>query len=459
MNNIISYIEENKNRYVEELSDFLRMESISSSPQHKDETRRCAHWVETHLRDMGIENVEFIETEGHPIIYAEWMGAPGKPTVLLYGHYDVQPVDPIELWTAGPFEPTIRNGDIYARGSTDDKGQVFTHFKSVEAYMKQNGSLPVNLKMVIEGEEEIGSANLEKFVRENKEKLKSDIVLISDTAMYAKGVPTICYGLRGLSYFQIDMTGPNRDLHSGSFGGAVQNPAQGLAEMLASLKDKNGKIRIPGFYEDVRKLTKKEREAFAKLPFKERKYAKQLGVKELFGEKGYSTLERVWARPTFEINGMWSGFTGEGAKTVLPSKAHAKVSMRLVPDQNPNKIARLFKKHIKEITPENVTVELTQMHGAKPALAPIDSLGVQAAAEALKKGFGKKPLLQREGGSIPIVVTFQQFLKTTPVLLGFGLPDDNPHSPDEHFNLDNFHNGIKTSAYFFDTLASMSNGR
>lgn len=458
MNNIISYIEENKNRYIEELSDFLRMESISSSLQHKDETRRCAQWVETHLRDLGMENVEFIETEDHPIIYAEWMGAPGKPTVLLYGHYDVQPVDPIELWTNGPFEPTIRNGDIYARGSTDDKGQVFTHFKSVEAYMKQNKSLPVNLKMVIEGEEEIGSANLEEFVRGNKEKLKADIVLISDTAMYAKGVPTICYGLRGLSYFQITMIGPDRDLHSGSFGGAVQNPAQALAEMLVSLKNKNGKIRIPGFYEDVRTLTKKEREAFAKLPFNEKKYAKQLGVKELFGEKGYSTLERVWARPTFEINGMWSGFTGEGAKTVLPAKAHAKVSMRLVPDQNPNKIARLFKKHIKEITPKNVTVELTQMHGAKPALAPIDSIGVQAATEALKKGFGKKPLLQREGGSIPIVVTFQQFLKTTPVLLGFGLPEDNPHSPDEHFNLDNFHNGVKTSAYFFDTLASMSNG-
>lgn len=456
MNTIISYIDENKDRYVDELSDFLRMESISSSPQHKDETFKCAKWVEAHLRDIGIDRVEFIETKGHPIIYAEWMGAPGKPTVLLYGHYDVQPVDPIDLWTNGPFEPTIRNGDLYARGSTDDKGQVFTHFKSIEAYMKHQGSLPVNLKMIIEGEEEIGSANLETFVRENIEKLEADIVLISDTAMYAKGVPTICYGLRGLSYFQIDVTGPDRDLHSGSFGGAVQNPAQGLAEMLASLKDKNGKIKIPGFYDDVRKLTKKERDAFAKLPFNEKKYAKTLGVKELFGEKGYSTLERVWARPTFEINGMWSGFTGEGAKTVLPSQAHAKISMRLVPDQDPKKIAGLFKKHIKSITPKNITVTLHEMHGAKPALARIDSLGVSAATEALKKGFGKKPLYQREGGSIPIVVTFQHVLDATPVLLGFGLPTDNPHSPDEHFNLDNFHNGIKTSAYFFDTLADMS---
>lgn len=459
MNTIISYIEANKERYLDELVSFLRMESISSSPQHKNETYKCAKWVETHLRDMGLEGVEFIETEGHPIIYAEWLGVPGKPTVLLYGHYDVQPVDPIELWTNGPFEPTIRNGEIYARGATDDKGQLFTHLKSIEAYLANNGSLPVNLKIVIEGEEEIGSANLEKFVRQNRAKLKADIVLISDTAMYAKGVPTICYGLRGLSYFQIDVTGPNRDLHSGTFGGAVQNPAQALAEMLSSMKDKNGKIKIPGFYDDVRRLTKEERHAFAKLPFNERQYAKQLGVRELFGEKGYTTLERVWARPTFEINGIWSGFTGEGAKTVLPAKAHAKVSMRLVPDQDPKKIAGLFKKHIKTITPKSVTVEVTEMHGAKPALAPIDSLGVQAAAVALEKGFGKKPLYQREGGSIPIVVTFQQTLKATPVLLGFGLPDENAHSPDEHFNLDNFYNGIKTSAHFFDTLDQMSTQR
>jgi acetylornithine deacetylase/succinyl-diaminopimelate desuccinylase-like protein len=458
MNNIISYIEENKQRYIDELSEFLRIQSISSSNAHNNETYRCAKWVETHLRDMGLENVEFVETEKHPIIYAEWMGAPGKPTVLLYGHYDVQPVDPVELWTNGPFEPTIRDGDIYARGATDDKGQVFTHIKAIEAYLKKEGKLPVNLKMVIEGEEEIGSANLDTFVRRNREKLKTDIVLISDTAMYAKGVPTICYGLRGLSYFQIDVTGPSRDLHSGSFGGTIQNPAQALAEILAACKDKNGKIKIPGFYDDVLKLTKKERDEFKKLPFKEKKYAKSLGVKEVFGEKGYTTLERVWARPTFEINGMWSGFTGEGAKTVLPAKAGAKVSMRLVPNQDPKKIARLFRKHMKAIAPKNVRIELTEMHGAKPALAEIDSLGVQAATEALRKGFGKRPLYQREGGSIPIVITFQQQLKATPVLLGFGLPDENAHSPDEHMNLGNFHAGIKTSAHFFDTLAEMSNG-
>jgi acetylornithine deacetylase/succinyl-diaminopimelate desuccinylase-like protein len=458
MDSIISYIEQNKNRYVDELSEFLRLASISSSPQHREETYRCAKWVETHLRDMGLDTVEFIETEGHPILYADWLGAPGKPTVLLYGHYDVQPVDPIELWSADPFDPVIRNGDIFARGATDDKGQVFTHFKSVEAYLKNFGSLPVNLKMIIEGEEEIGSANLERYVRENVRKLEADIVLISDTAMYAKGIPTICYGLRGLSYFQIDVTGPARDLHSGSFGGAVQNPAQALAGMLASLKDKNGKIKIPGFYDDVRRLTKKERDAFAKLPFNQKKYAKELGVKALFGEKGYTTLERVWARPTFEINGMWSGFTGEGAKTVLPAKAHAKVSMRLVPDQDPAKISRLFNKHIRKLAPGTVTVEVQDMHGALPALAPIDSPAVRAAASALRKGFGKKPLYQREGGSIPIVVTFQQMLNATPVLLGFGLPDENAHSPDEHFDLGNFHNGIKTSAHFLDILAD-TNGR
>jgi acetylornithine deacetylase/succinyl-diaminopimelate desuccinylase-like protein len=458
MDKIIAYIEDNQSRYTNELSDFLRIESISSSSRHKDETYRCAKWVETHLLEMGIEHVEFIETARHPIIYAEWMGAPGKPTVLLYGHYDVQPVDPLELWISGPFEPTIRNGEIYARGATDDKGQVFTHLKSIEAYMRLNRSLPVNLKIIIEGEEEVGSANLDIFVRENKEKLAADIILISDTAMYAKGVPTICYGLRGLSYFQIDVTGPNRDLHSGSFGGAVQNPAQALSEMIASLKDKNGKIRIPGFYDDVRRLTKRERDAFAKLPFSQKKYAEQLGVRELYGEKGFSTLERVWARPTFEVNGIWGGFTGEGAKTVLPSKAHAKVSMRLVPDQDPDTIAGLFKKHIKKISPKNVTVELEEMHGAHPALAPMDSPGVEAARIALQKGFGKKPLYQREGGSIPIVVTFQQVLNATPVLLGFGLPTDNLHSPNEHMNLENFHNGIKTSAYFFDTLAEMSDG-
>jgi acetylornithine deacetylase/succinyl-diaminopimelate desuccinylase-like protein len=456
MDNIISYIESNKERFLEELKEFLKIESISALPANKEATHRCAEWLENHLRSIGMQNVQLFETKGHPIVYGDRMDAPGKPTVLLYGHYDVQPVDPLNKWIDGPFEPTVRGEDIYARGATDDKGQVFVHFKSVEAYLQNKGALPVNLKMIIEGEEEIGSANLDAFVKEHKDLLAADIVLISDTSMYAKGVPTICYGLRGLSYFHIDVTGPNRDLHSGSFGGVIHNPAQALAELLARMHDKNGKITIPGFYDDVRRLTKEERKAFSKLPYSDKKYAKSLGVKELYGEKGYTTLERVWARPTFEINGIWGGFQGEGAKTVIPSKVGAKVSMRLVPDQDPAKIAKLFKRYVKEITPRTVQVDLTEMHGAFPAITPIDSLGVQAAAEALHKGFGKKPMYQREGGSIPIVVQFQQILNVSSVLLGFGLPNENAHSPNEHFNLDNFYSGIKTSAHFFDTLATMS---
>ncbi len=459
MEKIISYIESNHDRYLDELKEVLRIESISALAANKEATRRCAQWIENHLRHIGMQRVELFDTPGHPIVYAEWMGAPGKPTILLYGHYDVQPVDPLDLWTTGPFEPDIRGGDIYARGATDDKGQLFVHFKSVEAYLKTTGSLPVNLKMILEGEEEIGSANLGKFVREQKDLLRADLVLISDTSMYAKGVPTICYGLRGLSYFQIEVTGPNRDLHSGSFGGVLHNPLQALAELLSKMHDKNGKVAIPGFYNDVRRLTKRERDAFAKLPFSEKKYAKSIGVKQLHGEKGFTTLERVWARPTFEVNGMWGGFIGEGAKTVLPAKAAAKISMRLVPDQDPKKIAVLFRKYIKKLAPKTVVVELTEMHGALPAVTPIDSVGVRAAAEALHKGFGKKPLYQREGGSIPIVVQFEQLLGVSSVLLGFGLPDENAHSPDEHLNLENFFNGIKTSAHFFDTYASMQNGR
>jgi acetylornithine deacetylase/succinyl-diaminopimelate desuccinylase-like protein len=456
MDNIISYIDANKERFLEELKDFLKIESISALPAHKEATYRCARWVEDHLKLIGMQNVQLFDTPGHPIVYAERMDAPGMPTVLLYGHYDVQPVDPLNKWIDGPFEPTVRGDDIYARGATDDKGQVFVHFKSVEAYLKNNGALPVNLKMIIEGEQEIGSLNLETFVKGHKDLLASDIVLISDTSMYAKGVPTICYGLRGLSYFQIDVTGPNRDLHSGSFGGVIHNPIQALSELLARMHDKNGKVAIPGFYDDVSNLTKKEREAFSKLPYSDRKYAKSLGVKVLYGEKGYSTLERVWARPTFEINGIWGGFQGEGAKTVIPSKASAKISMRLVPDQNPKRVAKLFKDYIKKIAPKTVQVELTEMHGALPAITPIDSLGVRAGAEAIHKGFGKKPLYQREGGSIPIVIQFQQILNVTSVLLGFGLPNENAHSPNEHFNLENFYSGIKTSAHFFDTLAAMS---
>jgi acetylornithine deacetylase/succinyl-diaminopimelate desuccinylase-like protein len=413
---------------------------------------KCAQWVADQMRTIGMESVQILPTGGHPLVYGNWLHSPGKPTVLFYGHYDVQPVDPLNLWTSPPFEATIRGENLYARGSADDKGQVFIHFKAIEAYMKQVGSLPVNIKLLIEGEEEVGSENLDRFVKEHKEMLKADLVVISDSGMYAKGVPSICYSLRGLSYMEVEVTGPNRDLHSGSFGGSVHNPVQALCELIASLHDKNGKVTVKGFYDSVRPLTKAERVSFKKLPFSDRKYAKELGVKQLYGEKGFTTLERVWARPTLECNGIWGGYTGEGAKTVLPAKAFAKISMRLVPDQTSAKVAKLFEKHFRKIAPKTIDVKVRMLHGGEAAITPIDSPGVKAAVAALEKGFGKKPLYQREGGSIPIVVQFKNILGLDTVLLGFGLPDENAHSPDEFINLDNFFGGIRTSAYFYNEL-------
>ncbi len=452
MQEVLSYLESNKDRFLKELSEFLAIPSVSSQSNHNDDTRRCAQWVADQMRAIGMQNVEIYETPGHPIVCGEWLGAPGKPTILFYGHYDVQPVDPVNLWTSPPFQATIRGDNLYARGAADDKGQVFIHFKAIEAYMKNHGKLPVNIKMLIEGEEEVGSANLENFVKEHAEMLKADLVLISDSSMFKKGVPSVCYGLRGLAYMEVEVTGPNRDLHSGTFGGSVHNPIQALSEMIASLHDKNGRVTIPGFYDDVRPLTKAERNAFKKLPWSDKAYAKDLGVRELYGEKGYTTLERVWARPTLECNGIWGGYTGEGAKTVLPSKAFAKISMRLVPDQTSAKIAKLFEKHIRKIAPKTITVNVRTLHGGEPAITPIDSPGVRAAAAALEKGFGKKPLYQREGGSIPIVVQFKEILGLDTVLLGFGLPDENAHAPDEHINLDNFFGGMRTSVHFYQEL-------
>lgn len=404
------------------------------------------------MRSIGLQRVEVLPTPGHPVVYGEWLGAPGKPIVLIYGHYDVQPPEPLELWTSPPYQATVRDGNLYARGASDDKGQFFVHLKGIEAFLQNGGTLPVNVKMILEGEEEIGSENLPAFLRERKDLLASDLVLISDTSMFARGVPSICYSLRGLAYMQVDLVGPNRDLHSGSFGGSVHNPIQALAEMIAGLHDANGKVTIPGFYRDVRPLSKKERAAFKKLPWSDRNYAKDLGVKQLYGEKGYTSLERLWARPTLECNGIWGGFTGEGAKTVLPSKASAKISMRIVADQSSKKIATLFEKHIKKIAPRTVTVTVRNLHGGEPAITPIDSPGVQAAVVALEKGFGKRPLYQREGGSIPIVVQFKEVLGLDSVLLGFGLPDENAHAPDEFLSLDNFFGGIRTSAHFFNEL-------
>ena len=452
MQQVLSFVESNKERYLAQLKELLAIPSVSSQSTHNADTRRCAEWVATEMRTIGMNNVQIFETPGHPIVYSEWMGAPGKPTVLFYGHYDVQPVDPLNLWTSPPFEATIRGENLYARGSADDKGQIFIHFKSIEAYMKNQGKLPVNIKMLIEGEEEVGSANLDNFVKEHKELLKGDLVLISDSSMFAKGIPSVCYGLRGLAYMEVEVTGPNTDLHSGSFGGSLHNPIQALSEMIASLHDKNGKITVKGFYNDVRPLSKVERAAFKKLPWNDKKYAKGLGLKQLYGEKGFTTLERLWARPTLECNGIWGGYTGEGAKTVLPAKAFAKISMRIVPDQDSTKIAKLFENHMKKIAPKTVQVKVTALHGGEPAITPIKSPGVQAAVAALEKGFGKKPLYQREGGSIPIVVQFKKLLGLDTVLLGFGLPDENAHAPNEYINLDNFFGGIRTSVHFYNEL-------
>ncbi|MBI3580160.1 MAG: dipeptidase [Ignavibacteriales bacterium] len=452
MQQTLSYIDSNKDRYLSELKNFIAIPSVSSQSEHNADMQRCAEWVANQMKTIGMQNAQIMPTPGHPVVYSEWLGAPGKPTVLFYGHYDVQPVDPLNLWTSPPFEATIRGDQMFARGTADDKGQIFIHFKAVEACMKNNGKLPINIKMLIEGEEEVGSANLDNFVKEHTELLKADLVLISDSSMFAKGVPSVCYGLRGLAYMEVEVTGPNSDLHSGSFGGSLHNPIQALTEIIASLHDKNGKITIPGFYDDVRPLSKKERDAYKKLPWSDKKYAKQWGLKELYGEKGFTTLERLWARPTLECNGIWGGYTGEGAKTVLPAKAFAKISMRLVPDQTSAKAAKLFEKHLKKIAPKTIDIQVRALHGGEPAITPIESPGVQAAIAALQKGFGKKPLYQREGGSIPIVVQFKNLLGLDTVLLGFGLPDENAHAPNEFINLDNFFGGIRTSVHFYHEL-------
>jgi acetylornithine deacetylase/succinyl-diaminopimelate desuccinylase-like protein len=453
MNPIIDFINTNRDRYVTELKEYLAIPSISALPQHQADVRRCAEWTADELRRIGLQNVKLVETPGNPVVYGDWLGAPDAPTLLFYGHYDVQPVDPLELWESPPFEATVRDGEIYARGSADDKGQIFMHFKAIEAHLRQTGRLPVNIKVVLEGEEEVGSEHLDEFIRGHKDELAASVVVISDSPMFDRGVPSICYGLRGLAYFQIDVRGTASDLHSGSFGGAVANPAMVLTQILAQMKDKGGRIKIPGFYDEVRELEPAEREEFAKLPFNEKKYRRDLGAPKLFGESGYTTLERVWGRPTFEVNGLLSGFTGDGAKTVIPAVSMAKVSMRLVPDQDPKKIGDLFESYVQKVAPKTVEVKLTRMHGGKPWMTSFDNPFVQAAARAIEKGFGKRPVFNREGGSIPVVSTFQEVLGLPTVLFGVGLPDENAHAPNEKLDLSNFHNGVIASAYLYDEIA------
>ena len=453
MKKIIEYIDRNKNIYINELKEFLKIPSISNNSNHKADIKKCAQFVKTKLVNAGLSKVRVIKTKGPPLVYGEWLKAKGKPTVLIYGHYDVQPVDPIELWDNPPFEPTIKNNKIFARGATDDKGQMFMHIKSVEAFLKTTGKLPLNVKFIIEGEEEVGSSNLEQFINENKKLLKCDTILISDTALYSAGTPTLTYGLRGLAYLEVEVTGPKKDLHSGSFGGAVANPINILTGMINKLMDKNGKITIPTFYDDVAKLTKNERENIKKLKFSDKKFAKEIGVTELKGEKGFSTLERLWVRPTLDCNGIIGGFTGDGAKTVLPSKVKAKISMRLVPNQDHKKIAKAFTKYIKSISPKSVKVKVSDLHGANPAVTSLNDKSTIAASKAMEKAFGKKIVYIREGGSVPIVPVFAKKLNAPVVLMGLGLNTENLHSPNEHFNLDHFQLGIKSSAYFFEEFS------
>ena len=455
MNPVIDFINTHRDRYVDELKTLLAIPSISALPEHQGDVRKCAEWVADQMRRIGLENVRLIETAGNPVVYGDWLHAEGAPTILFYGHYDVQPVDPVELWQSPPFEATIRDGEIYARGASDDKGQVFMHFKAIEAHMKAQGRLPVNIKLMIEGEEEVGSAHLDAFIHEQKAALAADVVVVSDTEMFARGVPSLCYALRGLAYLQIDVRGTTTDLHSGTYGGAVANPAFVLAQILAQMKDRGGRVKVPGFYDDVRPLSDAERAEYKKLPYNEKQYRKSIGAPKLFGESGYTTLERTTGRPTFEVNGLLSGFTGEGTKTVLPAVAMAKVSMRLVPDQDPAKIARLFEAYVKKIAPKTVEVKVTNMHGGKPWMASLDNPYVQAAGRAIEKGFGQTPVFTREGGSIPVVATFQEVLGLPSVLFGVGLPDDRIHAPNEKLDLDNFHKGIIASAFLYEEIAGV----
>lgn len=452
MEKILSFIDSHHERYLAELKELLSIPSVSSKREHSSDMRRAVEWLSDHMTRIGLQHVRIVETKGHPLVYADWLGAAGKPTILFYGHYDVQPEEPLDQWQSPPFEATIRGDCLYARGAADDKGQVFIHLKAIEAFLAAGGELPVNIKLLLEGEEEIGSDHLTQFVETHTDELGANIVLISDSDMFARDVPSVTYGLRGIAYMEVEVAGPNTDLHSGSFGGSMHNPIQALAEIIASLHDRNGRITVRGMYDDVRPLTKAERIAFKKLPWNDKRYALQYGLKKLYGEKGFTTLERLWARPTLECNGIWGGYAGEGVKTVLPSTACAKISMRIVPDQSSATIAKLFEKHIKAIAPPTVSVKVRTLNAGEPALTPVDSPGVQAAVSALEKGFGKKPLYQREGGSIPIVVDFKRMLGIDSVLLGFGVPEENAHAPNEFIVLGNFFGGIKTVAHYYEEL-------
>ncbi|MGW8283365.1 MAG: dipeptidase [Gemmatimonadota bacterium] len=446
------YLHENRGRFEKELAEFLSIPSISTESRHAKDVERCAEWVAEHVKRAGVGFVDVISTDGNPIVVGEHIVNPDLPTLLVYGHYDVQPVDPVELWASPPFEATVRDGRVFARGSNDDKGQVHMHIKALEARLKTGLGMPVNVKLVIEGEEEVGSVHLESFLRENAQRLACDAVIISDTGMLGPDIPAIGTGLRGLAYMEIFVDGPSGDLHSGSYGGAVVNPALALAEMLAALKDQNGRVTIPGFYDRVRPITDEEREAVAALPFDDEEFRAETGAISLGGEAGYSILERLWYRPALDVNGMISGFTGEGAKTVLPAHARAKVSMRLVPDQDPDEIAGLFESHVRDMAPDGVRVRIKALHGGRPWAANPESPLFDAAAAALEQSFGRKPVYAREGGSIPIVPLFEEIFKCPVLLLGFAPPGGNAHAPNEWMGLSDYHRGIETIARLYDEV-------
>jgi len=455
MQKVTDFIEKNHERYIFELRELCAIPSVSTKSEHKPDIERCARWLADHMKKIGLENIEIVPTEGHPIVYADWLHAPGKPTLLIYGHYDVQPAEPLDLWLSPPWDLTLRDGDLYARGVVDDKGQVLIHLKALEAFFKNEGKLPVNVKLVIEGEEEVGSDNLYVFIEKEKKRLEADALVVSDTCMLGKGIPSICYGLRGLSYYEMEVIGPTVDLHSGSFGGAVPNPLNIAFEMMAKLKDADGRVTIPVFYDDVLPLTEKERKLLAELPFNEKTFQETTGAKQLPGEKGYTVAERIWARPTLDINGMYGGYEGEGAKTVIPSKATVKFSTRLVPNQDPDKIAKLVGEHMKRIAPPSVTINFTILSTGKWWLAPFDHPFIQAGKRALEEGFGKKAVFIREGGSIPLVSMIYENLRKPCVLLGFGLPDENAHAPNERLHLENYLKGILSIAYFYHEVGQL----
>ena len=452
--NLTEFIETRRDQHLAELCEFLRIPSVSAKSEHKPDIERAARWVADKLQSAGFKTVQIVSTSLHPLVYAESLEAPGKPTILFYGHYDVQPAEPLDLWTSPAFEPSVRAGNLFGRGTADDKGQVHIHLKAFESLRDVNGKLPINVKVLIEGEEEVGSVSLWDYVQKNKEKLKADALVVSDTSMLAKGVPSITYGLRGLNYYQIELTGPARDLHSGVYGGAVPNPLTILTELFAKLHDKDFRVTIPGFYDDVAKLSASERKSLNALPWKKKDFEKAVGAPGYAGEKGFTIVEQLWGRPTLELNGIWGGYMGEGAKTVIPSKAHAKFSTRLVPNQNPQKVAKLVEKRIRKMLPKTVICKFEVLSTGKPWTAPFQAPIFTKAQGALEKGFGKKAVFIREGGSIPFVTQMHDTFNVPCVLIGFGLPDENAHAPDEHLALENYFGGIKAIAYFYQALGA-----